>query len=921
MSLVLHIFKKDLLRLRIPLLVWLAALVFGLALNGVNASAVAGDFTMQSTVNVAQSLMAIIQLILLALMLPMLMHDEPLSGTTAFWQTRPIGKSDLLKAKIIFLILFLVLLPTLGKLSMLAASHVPAKYLALALPEILLKNLALALVFSTAAVLTRSFVHYAITFGTVFIAKLALDTGIYVARKFGAFPNLAQLTSISNQNENTVVLASILFSLGIIAHQVATRKTLRSYLLLALQIGMVAYLQSFKPFELALASNPVPLLEQAELGIPEATLRNQGGCFASDGVRSRPNDPAEKTIYGFVDYSGFPAGCFVGFPNKIVATLDVEGETLRMENDQFNNHQLPFFSKAEIEALRETIAPLELILGTANGSGLSQTLMRTTEKEYLRFKDASGIYSANIALNVFRHKTIASLPLAAGEEFTDDTTRVVIDAVIQESGGCSVILREQEISSALLPPRIQMHPSRFLYLLVNEKKGMAILAEQDSKKRKRPNAKLFSVQRGLHRFSVSNTPYQDVVLGSEWMAATKLMVIEPEWVAGTSVALEEDNFKMEAGRSYSSFSSQEKVDFSKITLPENPTRKDVEIYIGKIRRNINFMTAHNQTKVITEKYAAVGAENLDLLIEDEGTGHYAIGAIKQLATLEDKDLILKHLAENYHLVQVVLQFGWEDDAKDILIKRLNDGGGGGSWFLPPKWIRVVASYKDPETYPGLLDYFSCGMNPHSTYDAIKNLPGIDIEKVIAKAWRNSKYADTHLASSMAPIALEYGVADALGSLFGNLRSDTDWQQKSARIDIAKFTGQTGTDEELQAWHRAKGKQLQYDPETHLYFVEGEGIPDHRQKTYALIAAELRNLDLPIQGHSFTGAGELHFTISGNEIFMEGATIVIPHPEADTSRNLDNQIRTIVNINKEKEGRRIKRLLFQPGSKKVVVEYE
>ncbi len=924
MSLVKHILRKDIHRLRLPLLVWFIALALGITINAVNATAVAGDFALQSTVKVAESVMAVFQLALLALIVPLLMHDEPLSGTTAFWQTRPVRKSDLLRAKAVFAVLFLVLLPTLGKLSMLTAHHVPVKYLLLALPEIFLEKLALVLAFSTAAILTRSFVYYTITVGAVFIAKIALDTVLFMAREFGAIPNLQRLTNISSKNENAVILCTIFCCLVIIVYQAATRKTLHSYILLGLQIILVVGLQSFAPFELAHTPNSNPLLTQEDLGTPEATLKNSYGYHVSDNLRSRPDDPAEKTIRGIATYSGFPSGCFVVMPNKITAALDVENETLRTESVLYKNYEMGFSSKMEIEALQESIEPLELIRGQQGYSNFSQTLLRVSEQEYLRFKDVPGMYSANIELNVFRHKTVAALPLAVGEEFATDTARIVIDAVIQESGGCSVILHEQAVSLALLPPRIQAHPSRFIYLLVNEKEGMAILAERNSNKG-RPHgsaASMLSIQRKLHRFSLSNTIYADETLTPEWMENARLLIIEAEWVATANLKTVDDSFKMEAAHSYSWSPSTKKLDLSKILLPKDPVRKEIEKYIARISRNIQPMSAHSQQAEITEKFIAVGAENLELLVQNPNVSYYANGAIKQLVTEEDKVLILDNLESNHNLIHTVIAFGWENEAKNTLIQRLNQVKGGG-WYLPTEWISVVANFEDPESYPGLLNYFCSGMNPHCTYDEIKNLPGIEIEPVINKAWRNARYS--HGAGSMAPIALRYGEKGALSTLFKLLRSGQEWEQKSARKNIKKFTGQTGTDEELQEWYKANKKQLQFDADTKLFVAEdGASIPEPADRKEALLR-EVRillqdsYLDLEIATAELSDKDGLVLQFKGSAQLTEGATATFQAPALEQFEDAVKAMRTVIKVSAS-SGKKVKSMILTGGSK-VPVTYE
>jgi hypothetical protein len=115
MSHVLHVFRKDVRRLRWALVSWLAVVIARLILKTAGAELSFGAVGLQIAVANIGDLLLFIEILLLALIVSGLVHDEPLVGADAFWLTRPIGAPVLLSAKLLFAAVFLVVVPTVGE--------------------------------------------------------------------------------------------------------------------------------------------------------------------------------------------------------------------------------------------------------------------------------------------------------------------------------------------------------------------------------------------------------------------------------------------------------------------------------------------------------------------------------------------------------------------------------------------------------------------------------------------------------------------------------------------------------------------------------------------------------------------------------------------------------------------------------------
>lgn len=150
----------------------------------------------------------------------------------------------------------------------------------------------------------------------------------------------------------------------------------------------------------------------------------------------------------------------------------------------------------------------------------------------------------------------------------------------------------------------------------------------------------------------------------------------------------------------------------KAKLPENPTKDQVRAYVRKIANATKGQNTFGSTDPQVRMLMKVGGEHLDVLIDalDRDLRYYAIEAVPRLAEEGHKKLILQKLAQKPNLVKVVVSRGWEQDAKEILTRKLDEWPDS----LPREWIEAVAAFEDPKTYDGLIDYLVFGSNKSHT---------------------------------------------------------------------------------------------------------------------------------------------------------------------------------------------------------------
>ncbi len=263
-----------------------------------------------------------------------------------------------------------------------------------------------------------------------------------------------------------------------------------------------------------------------------------------------------------------------------------------------------------------------------------------------------------------------------------------------------------------------------------------------------------------------------------------------------------------------------------LKLPRRASKDQVRAYVQKIadlsQRNIRAEFSHPQYAMLER----VGPQNVDVLLEhlnsqEQGTIHYYMRyTIQKLVREEHKSLILRWLELEHELIPVVLQQGWQEDAKPILVKRLAEHPR----LVPTEWIDAVVRLQDPDTYEALRWYLVNGVNNAFTYESIRTLPGIQLDEAVAGLWQKTESwtgRDASFRPKIAAIATYHGVVDALGFAVDSLGKE--WGRRytveTPRGVILKHTEARGSDEELREWWTQNKDVIVFDSERGTFVVD------------------------------------------------------------------------------------------------------
>ena len=307
----LHLLKKDLRRLW-PLVALIVVLLC-IQLVGAFQDPLTAE---QEPDAYSHSLVTLFQLALV-LAIAMLIQQEPLVGSTAFWLTRPISRLSLMAAKAMFLTLFLIVPPVAAKFWVLAAYGLESdRYLS--------------------ALLVTLGPHLAMVFAGVALAVVTPNVPLYIMAWIAAIVLLPISTQLLQKFFRTTSWvwadSGILVSMGLVIpcasllaiHQYATRRTRRSLFGLVVGFALLAVVSALWPWDLlwALGDRYSP---KSKLHL---AVSSESGVFAAQllGV-------GQVEVLGRPSFSGGPPGHAFGI-TRLEGELELEtGERIPFHDD------------------------------------------------------------------------------------------------------------------------------------------------------------------------------------------------------------------------------------------------------------------------------------------------------------------------------------------------------------------------------------------------------------------------------------------------------------------------------------------------------------------------------------------------------------------------------------------------------------
>ena len=256
---------------------------------------------------------------------------------------------------------------------------------------------------------------------------------------------------------------------------------------------------------------------------------------------------------------------------------------------------------------------------------------------------------------------------------------------------------------------------------------------------------------------------------------------------------------------------------SKNKLPSNPTEKDVDQYLTKIYFTSQSQNCFTPDDIQIRMIEKVGHKFLPLVIRKtqqfSSRSYHFENALKNMVREEDKKLVLKNLYLLPALINPVVKFGWEKDAKKVIFSKLKSYS-----YLPEKWIICAVQLATPKDKNELLNYFKYAPNKRSTYKALKSSSKFKLDKTVAEIW-NQKMANSDWdRNQISQIAADFGHIDALKDLIFQLNSQSNYTKEQASKQLYRLTEQCGSFADMIKWFKANEKKLYFDKAKGKYLI-------------------------------------------------------------------------------------------------------
>ena len=563
MNFVPYVFKKDFIRLKLILLVWLL-LIVGQSTLGMGGMKIAADtFEFQMILPMLTWLLNALQGMLILVLVPLVIHEDAFVGTTAFWFTRPISRKAMLVTKLVFIFLLLVALPLAAELTVLAANGVNGHHVLLAVPEILLEKIAYITPFLLLAVLTPKISRYALVGVGIFAGYMLFSVVMYVVAifipGFGKFMynyDLYHQPSLEASMRVAKDIYIIVLGMALVVHQCITRRTRRTVLWCIVAYLLLIPFSQFWSIDFMRVTSSAAA--QAAISDSLQLTIDTRHTIINEEMRYRKEDAREKSISVKATVIGLPREQFANLRKLGKARIEFQSG-ITVKSEYVSPRTLQSASHEKYMSAIQAALGTPRVVNPFYGEFTYTEILSLKDVDMIAHKDKTGTYAAEASFDVYRYQRVTELPLAPGARAEFSSQQVIVYDVLENAQGVSVIVGEKKTN--LLFDRSVKKKSRYdlsrdmysnfktVYVLVNPNRGEAFLAESGGnldfdmsaaygQQRLQTRAKQFDFTHVTDR--QPNLPKID----KEWLAGAQLVRLDAVRLGTKKVAVNIENFRI-----------------------------------------------------------------------------------------------------------------------------------------------------------------------------------------------------------------------------------------------------------------------------------------------------------------------------------------------------------------------------------------
>ena len=386
----------------------------------------------------------------------MVVQQEPLVGTTAFWLTRPIRRSSLVLEKVAFLLAFVVALPILADISIWMAYGLEAERYSVLLFEMGGPFVGMVIAGVLLAAVTPSLPMYFVAW---LVACLALATAPLLVQSLFDMTFFDSRMLVEGESSREIVFWVVVIVTGglLTVYQYLTRKTRRSLVGLGIGFLLAVFVNALWPWDvLHVFSDRAAVDPQLVL-----SSRSADGSF-----------PAEREGAGAMEISG-QIEARSGSPGLDFEIRQITGELLPHQEDRVFVLSRTVCKSSVLGRGEEAALPGYRWAGDHRPESTSIAIRTLGGPTFDKLIAQTGTLNATARGRAFRYRLAGTVPLSVGARFEKGSAAAVIRRISRDEAELHVTLRDRHLPSRLDPqpfPRI---------LLVNPARREMLMAGPD----------------------------------------------------------------------------------------------------------------------------------------------------------------------------------------------------------------------------------------------------------------------------------------------------------------------------------------------------------------------------------------------------------------------------------------------------------
>ena len=418
MRLVVHLLRKDLRALWPYLLLWTGVLAAHLLLPD--------DGSIETSMRVSQlrNVLQTIQVVLAALLPGLLILQDPVDGTRAFWLTRPISRGSLLASKVLALALVFILLPLAFQLAGMLRGGLGGWPLVAGLAEGGLWVGGISLAFAALASASSSLPRFVLLLAIYsVVAVFAGPTFLSVDPRATGSGSWLEL---SNSRDLVKMVLLLLLAGTVLVHQWLTRRTVRSLALAAVAVVALTW-ASVWPWNL-LSRPAAPMADDVTFAVePADDLR----CL------ERGPDPRRVAICGRFTFGGT-----VTAPELEI--VRVFSRLLLPDGNSIDYHGFGQVGRVNSRIIGYA-GPDHAVDHDPEPGQAFQTLLHPLRQQYRDYAEAVGTLEIGLVLASFDSRRLGTLPIRQGARYRAGATAVTLEKVAVLPGPTPTVGLELEL--------------------------------------------------------------------------------------------------------------------------------------------------------------------------------------------------------------------------------------------------------------------------------------------------------------------------------------------------------------------------------------------------------------------------------------------------------------------------------------------